>query len=65
MLKLAIGFIIAITIGVACRYFKLPIPAPPTLYGVLLILAITLGYIAADKVFTNASEAKIELIEKK
>ena len=48
MLKLVIGVVIALLIGAACRYFKLPVPAPPTLYGVLLIFAITAGYIVAD-----------------
>ena len=50
MLKLAIGILIALLVGVACRYFKLPVPAPPTIYGVLLILAITVGYLVTDMI---------------
>ena len=46
--KLIIGLVIALVIGAACRYFELPVPAPPTVYGVLLIFAISLGYILAD-----------------
>ena len=49
MVKITIGLIIAFLIGAACRYFKLPVPAPPTIYGVLLIMAITLGFIVTDK----------------
>ena len=44
---------IAFLIGVACRLFEIPLPAPPTLLGVGLILAITVGYIVADRVITN------------
>ncbi len=48
--KLIIGIVIALLIGAACRYFKLPVPAPPTIYGVLLIMAITIGYIITDNI---------------
>lgn len=56
MLKLFIGILIALLIGAACRYFKLPVPAPPTVYGVLLIMAITLGYILTDNFLPPESE---------
>lgn len=46
-LKLVIAALIAFGIGFGCRWFKLPVPAPPTLAGVLLVVAITLGYLAA------------------
>jgi XapX domain-containing protein len=62
MLKLIIGIIIALIIGAACRYFKLPVPAPPTIYGVLLILAITLGYIITDKFLLTDAETQPQRI---
>ena len=43
------GVLLAFAIGAACRWLRVPIPAPPSLYGVLLILAITLGYLAVDR----------------
>ena len=70
MIKMTIGIIIALLIGAACRYFKLPVPAPPTIYGVLLIMAITLGYIAADQILPKENEVSgqnvtVEVKEKK
>jgi XapX domain-containing protein len=42
-LMLALG--LGLFIGVACRWFDLPLPAPPKLVGALLVLAMTLGFI--------------------
>ena len=47
-MKTAIGIVLALLIGGACRYFKIPAPAPPTLLGVLLIAGITAGYMLVD-----------------
>ncbi|MBA2605522.1 MAG: DUF1427 family protein [Acidobacteria bacterium] len=63
MLKLFIGVFIAFVIGAACRYFNLPVPAPPTIYGVLLIFAITLGYIVADNFLPKNAEPQPSQIE--
>jgi XapX domain-containing protein len=45
----AIGILLALAIGGACRYFNVPVPAPPTLIGVLLIACITAGYMVVDQ----------------
>jgi XapX domain-containing protein len=45
----AIGIVLALAIGGACRYFNVPVPAPPTLMGVVLIACITGGYILVDQ----------------
>lgn len=63
MFKLIIGFIIAILIGAACRYFKLPVPAPPTIIGVLLIMAITVGYIITDYALPKEAETQTQATE--
>jgi len=47
-MKTAISTVLALLIGGACRYFEIPVPAPPTLVGVLLIAGITAGYILVD-----------------
>lgn len=39
---------LALLIGAACRWFDIPVPAPPRLLGALLILAVTVGYLATD-----------------
>ncbi|MAZ47969.1 MAG: xapx domain-containing protein [Halobacteriovoraceae bacterium] len=43
-----IGISMALVIGVVCRVFNLPLPAPPNLQGSLLVLAVTLGFMAAN-----------------
>lgn len=53
MIKILVAILLALMIGVVCRLFEIPLPAPPTLLGVGLILAITIGYIAADRIITN------------
>ncbi len=48
-MKLAISIVLAFAIGAICRYFTIPVPAPPFLSGALLVLATTLGYSVMDK----------------
>ena len=48
-MKTGLGMLVAFAIGVACRYFSVPVPAPPTLFGVVLIACITAGYLVADR----------------
>lgn len=47
-MKTLIAVILALLIGAACRWFEIPVPAPPRLSGALLILAVTLGYVLTD-----------------
>ena len=47
-LKTAIGVALAFAIGAACRWIDIPVPAPNRLIGAVLVLAVTLGYLAAD-----------------
>ncbi|MEO6119502.1 MAG: DUF1427 family protein [Terriglobales bacterium] len=49
MVNYVVGVILAFGIGAACRWFELPVPAPPKLLGALLVVAMTMGYIGADK----------------
>jgi len=43
-----LGVAVALVIGGLVRVLKLPIPAPPTVYGALMVLGLTLGYLAVD-----------------
>lgn len=43
-----LGIFVALAIGGVVRLLRLPIPAPPTVYGALMVLGLTLGYLAAD-----------------
>ena len=48
-MKFAAGLLIAFFLGAVCRWLDLPVPSPPRIAGVMLILAITLGYLAVDR----------------
>lgn len=52
-MKIAISLLIGLAIGAGCRWFDIPVPSPPTIVGVLLILSITVGYMAADRVIAG------------
>lgn len=52
-LKIAIGLLLAFGLGFVCRVFTIPAPAPAALTGALLVMAVTLGYLSADKLLTK------------
>ena len=43
-----VGIIVALGIGALVRLLKLPVPAPPTVYGALMVLGLTVGYLAMN-----------------
>ena len=48
-MKLILGFTLAFTIGAVCRLARIPSPAPNALLGSLLVVAMSVGYIAAGR----------------
>ena len=44
----ALGLLLGFAIGAACRWFDIPSPAPPRVVGALLVVAMTLGFLATD-----------------
>jgi XapX domain-containing protein len=58
-MKIAISFVIGLSIGVLCRWFDVPVPAPPKLVGALLVLSITIGYIGTDMIIERR-ESRME-----
>jgi len=48
-MKIILGLILCYVIGAACRFFSVPVPAPPALVGALLVVAMTAGYSLADR----------------
>ncbi len=46
-----IGVTLGVLIGVGCRWFDLPLPAPPRIVGALLVVTMTLGFLATDYAF--------------
>lgn len=53
MLKTAVGLLLGLLVGSACRWFDIPVPSPPKLAGALLVVAMTVGYIATDKLIST------------
>ncbi len=47
-MKPALGITIGFALGFGCRYFGIPSPAPPVLFGALLVMAMTLGHTLID-----------------
>lgn len=48
-----VGIIVAMVIGALVRLLRLPIPAPPTLYGALMVLGLTGGYLLTGWLLTR------------
>jgi len=50
-----LGITLGLFIGIGCRWFDLPLPAPPNLVGALLVVAMTLGFVVTDYLFVILS----------
>jgi XapX domain-containing protein len=50
MTDLLLALALGLGIGLGCRWFDLPLPAPPRLVGALLVVAMTLGFMGMDAV---------------
>jgi XapX domain-containing protein len=48
-MRLSLGFILAFAIGAVCRLARIPSPAPNALLGSLLVVAMSVGYMAAER----------------
>jgi XapX domain-containing protein len=48
-MKVALGLLLGVLIGVICRLAEIPLPAPPALVGALLVLAMSVGYTLSDQ----------------
>ena len=47
------GITLGLVIGFACRWWDLPLPAPPKLTGAMLVVFMTLGFVATDAALTT------------
>jgi XapX domain-containing protein len=54
-MKSALGLLLAFAIGVACRVFGIPSPAPPVVIGAFLAMAMTIGYVLVDRCMADAA----------
>jgi XapX domain-containing protein len=57
MLKLAIGLVLAVCIGIGCRWFGIPLPGPPAIMGAAMAVAMASGYTATDYILTRRRAA--------
>ena len=53
MFNQLLGIALAFLIGMACRDTNIPVPAPPTLTGALLVGAMTLGYVISNSLISS------------
>lgn len=58
MIKTIIATALGLLIGAGCRWFDIPVPSPPKLVGALLVVAITVGYMTADKLIATRFPSK-------
>lgn len=52
-MKVALGLLLGVLIGVICSLAEIPLPAPPALVGALLVLAMSVGYTLSDRYFSR------------
>jgi XapX domain-containing protein len=53
-MRLILGFALTFAIGAVCRLVRIPSPAPNALLGSLLVVAMSVGYIAAARVLARS-----------
>jgi XapX domain-containing protein len=47
-MKLLIGLILAVFVGIGCRWFGIPLPGPPAIMGAAMAVGMASGYTATD-----------------
>ena len=58
MVKLFVGIVLGLLIGMACRWFDIPVPSPRKLAGAMLVVAMTVGYMVTDRIIANKLSGK-------
>jgi XapX domain-containing protein len=53
-MRLILGVALAFAIGAFCRLVRIPSPAPNALLGSLLVVAMSVGYIAAERALMHS-----------
>jgi XapX domain-containing protein len=59
-MRLILGFALAFAIGAVCRLARIPSPAPNALLGSLLVVAMSVGYIAAERALARPTHSSFE-----
>jgi XapX domain-containing protein len=58
VIKIGIGIVLGISIGIACRYFELPLPGPPAILGAVLAVAMATGYTVTDHLLSRGASTE-------
>jgi XapX domain-containing protein len=59
-MRLILGFALAFAIGAVCRLARIPSPAPNALLGSLLVVAMSVGYIAVGRALARRTHSSPE-----
>jgi XapX domain-containing protein len=57
MIRMVAGIVLGVLIGAGCRWFDVPVPAPPRLIGAILVVAMTVGYLGTDRLIAQRQAA--------
>lgn len=60
-IKILLGCVLALAIGVLCRLTGIPLPAPVVLLGGVLVMAMTVGYALVDRYVARKASQTREL----
>ena len=63
-MKIAIALVIAFAIGFSSGWFEIPAPAPPTLNGAALEMAMSIGYMSGSKARAAAAPTAMAVVRK-
>jgi XapX domain-containing protein len=55
--KVALGLLLGFLIGAGCEAFVIPSPAPSTIMGAALVVAMTVGYVVAGRFLVHPAAA--------
>jgi len=47
------GLALGVAVGAGCRWFGIPSPAPPHIVGAVILIAMTLGFIAGGSIMAD------------
>lgn len=55
----ALGIVLGLAIGMSCRWFDIPLPAPPKLVGALLVVAMTTGFVGTELLLESRNQSSV------
>lgn len=53
-MRFVIGIVVSLAVGAGCRFFDIPVPSPPVVPGAILVIAMTLGYSATNRLLQKS-----------